>query len=235
VPDNSFTTDNQQAGLPGSFVIHTHTFTAGSAGSLTFSVLSLPSPNLPGWSHVLYRDVNGNAQIDSGDTVLSAAVTVSAGDKISLLVKDFIPPGTPFNAQDQLTITAHFTWTGASPALATNRTHTDLTIVGNPPTAGLTLVKTVDKATALPGEVLTYTVTYANKSSSSLTNIIIFDETPAFTTFTNADFGALPASVTGIVVSSPSIGVAGAIKWTLTGNLTPSSGSTVTFSVTVSQ
>jgi uncharacterized repeat protein (TIGR01451 family) len=235
VPENSFVNDSQQAALPGSFVLHPHTFTAGSGGSVSFSVASLPSPNIPGWSQVLYRDVNCNGQIDSGDTVISAAITVAAGDKICLLVKDFVPATAPYNAQDQLTVTAAFTWTAASPALSTNTTRTDLTTAGNPTTAGLTLLKAVDKETALPGQVLSYTVTYANKSSAALTNIVIFDNTPAFTTFTSAAHGALPNNITGIAVSSPSVGAAGAIKWTFTGSLAPSKSGTVTFSVTVSQ
>ena len=124
---------------------------------------------------------------------------------------------------------------GASPALTTNTTRIDLTTVGNPTTAGLTLVKAVDKETALPGEVLTYTVTYANHSSAALTNIVIFDNTPAFTRFSSAGHGALPNSITGITLSSPGVGASGAIKWTFTGSLAPASASTVTFSVTVSQ
>src|SRR5262249_61597997 len=123
----------------------------------------------------------------------------------------------------------------ASPALSTNSTRTDLTTVGQPTTAGLTLLKAVDKETALPGEVLSYTVTYENKSSAALTNIFIFDQTPAFTTFTSAGHGSLPNNITGISITAPSVGASGPIKWTLTGSLAPASSGTVTFSVTVAQ
>src|SRR6185503_1619217 len=110
------------------------------------SVISAPSPYIPGWSQVIYRDANCNAILDPGEAPVSGAITVIAGDKICLLVKDFIPSAAPMNAQDQLTVTAAFTYTGANPALATNLTRTDVTTVGNPTTAGLTLLKAVDKA-----------------------------------------------------------------------------------------
>ena len=235
VPDNSFVADSQQANLPGTFVLHPHSFIAGSGGSLSLSVASLPNPAISGWSQVIYRDANCNGQLDPGETAVTGAITVSAGDKVCVLIKDFIPSIAPFNAQDQLTVTAAFTWTGASPALSTNTTRIDLTTVGHPTTAGLTLVKAVDKETALPGEVLSYTVTYANNSSAALTNIVIFDNTPAFTAFSSAGHGTLPNSITGISLNSPGVGTAGAIKWTLTGSLAPASSGTVTFSVTVSQ
>ena len=235
VPENSFVNDSQQANLPGTFVLHPHSFTAGSAGSLSLSVSSLPNPSISGWTQVIYRDANCNGQLDPGETAVTGAISVSAGDKVCILIKEFIPGIAPFNAQDQLTVTAAFTWTGASPALSTNTTRIDLTTVGNPTTAGLTLLKAVDKETALPGEVLTYTVTYANHSSAALTNIVIFDQTPAFTTFSSAGHGALPNSVSAIAVTSPGVGASGAIKWTFTGSLAPASASTVSFSVTVSQ
>ncbi len=235
VPDNAFLTDGQDAGLPGTFVVFPHMFTAGSGGAVTFSVASAPSPAISGWSQVLYRDANCNGKLDAGEPVINGAITVTAGEQVCLVVKEFIPATAPYNAQDQLSVTAAFTYTGASPALATNYTRTDLATVGNPTTASLTLVKAVDKATALPGEVLGYTVTYANNSSASLTNIVIFDETPAFTTFTSASNGALPASLTGVSITAPSVGGTGAIRWTFTGSLAPSKSGTVTFSVTVAQ
>jgi len=47
----------------------------------------------------------------------------------------------------------------------------------------LTLTKAVDKNTAEPGEVLTYTITYSNVGSGNATNIIILEAIPANTTY----------------------------------------------------
>ena len=102
-------------------------------------------------------------------------------------------------------------------------------------TAGLTLVKSVDKPTALPGDVITYTVTYANQGTDVLRDVVIYDNTPAFTVFNNATNGTLPLTLTGVALATPSVGSSGAIKWTFTGTLAPASAGTVIFSVTVSQ
>jgi uncharacterized repeat protein (TIGR01451 family) len=235
VPVNTFVNDGQAAGLPGTFVVFPHTFTAGSAGQVTFSVASAPSPALTGWTPVLYRDLNCNGVLEPGEPVLSGAVTVSADDRVCILVKEFIPVAAPFNAQDQLTVTAAFTYTGASPALNATLTRTDLATVGNPTTAGLTLLKTVDKPSALPGETITYTITYQNQSSDVLSNVVIYDETPAFTVFSAAAAGALPANLTAVTITSPGVGSAGAVRWTFTGTLAPGASGTVSYSVTLTQ
>jgi hypothetical protein len=64
VPVNTLTTDGQQNGLPGTVVFYPHTFTAGSAGVVTFSLSRGAQPPLNGWSAALFRDGNGNGQFD---------------------------------------------------------------------------------------------------------------------------------------------------------------------------
>ena len=230
---NSFAPDGQQSGLPGTFVVYPHTYTAATAGSLSFTVNSVPNPNISGWSQVLYHDANCNAQLDASDPVVNTAMNVTAGQNLCILVRDFIPVTAPFNAQNQNTVTAAFTYTGASPPLSTNIARTDLTTVGNPTTAGLTLVKTVDKATALPGETLMYTVTYHNTSSEPLNNIVISDSTPAYTTFVSAPVPQLPPNLTAVNTTAPAVGATGSIRWTFTGTLGPSQSGAITFTVTV--
>jgi uncharacterized repeat protein (TIGR01451 family) len=92
---------------------------------------------------------------------------------------------------DLVTVTATFDYLGSNPALSMPHLVTDRTTAGSPTTAGLTLVKSADKATARPGEVITYTVIYANTSSQPLQNIVLYDSTPAYTTFVSATNGPL--------------------------------------------
>lgn len=231
VPESRLLTDGQQAGLPGSAVFYAHQFVAGTAGQVTFTTASVASPANGGWSHVLYRDVNGNGKIDAGEPVVSGPVSVVADENVSLIVKEFIPADAPFNAQDQVKLTASFAFANASPVLTATLTRTDLTTVGSPTTAGLTLVKTVDKASAAPGEFITYTLAYANQSSEPLASIVISDTTPAFTTLVVASNGPLPQSLTAVSVTTPASGASGPLRWTFTGTLAPGSSGTVSFQV----
>lgn len=233
VPDNSFTNDGQKFAQPGNVTFYPHTFTAGSGGQVTFSVASLPSPSLSGWNQVIYRDSNGNGQLDAGEPALTGPVTVVADEQVRLLVKEFVPVNASLGARDQLTVTAQFTYMGASPSLTASYTRTDVTTVGVPLTDGLTLTKTVDQSAAAPGSTITYTVTYRNAGTDALGNVVIQDATPAFTTFVSAGNGALPAGLTAVSTSTPAANGTGAVRWTFTGSLAPGGSGTVTYSVRV--
>ena len=103
--------------------------------------------------------------------------------------------------------------------------------------SSLVLVKEVDKPTALPGELLTYTITFTNAGDDELSDIVIDDKTPAFTTFNSADcILPLPANLTGCGASTqPAVGATGPIQWTFSPGDTLQSGSSgqVQYQVTV--
>jgi uncharacterized repeat protein (TIGR01451 family) len=234
VPVNTLSTDGVQTALAGTVVNYPHTFVAGTGGQVTFSTGAVASPSLVGWSEVIYRDTNCNGQLDAGEPTLNAALTVSAGDQVCIIVREFIPGGAPLGAQNLVTLTASFLYVNAVPALSANLTHTDTTTVGNATSSGLKLVKSVNQATALPGSTLVYTITYRNDSIGPLSTLVINDATPSFTTFVNALCGPLPASLTACsVTTSPAVGGQGGIVWTFTGTLTPAAQGTITFSVLV--
>ena len=235
VPVNQFLPDNQQTALPGSTIVYAHTFIAGSGGQVTFTVTNIPSPNTPGWTSTLYVDSNCNGKFDANEPLLTNAVTVLTGQQLCILVKEFVPAGAAQNAQDLATVTATFSYTNATPVLQATVVHNDLTTVGNPTTAGLTLVKAVDKAAALPGEILTYTLIYQNTGSGNLTNVVIADATPAYCTFVNATTGPLPPNLTGVTLTVPASNSVGAIRWQFIGVLTPAGSGTNAFSVQIVQ
>ncbi len=235
VPPSTLSTDGQQASPPGTTLFYPHTFTAGSAGSVTFSAANLPAPPLAGWTSTLYRDTNGNGQFDAGEPALTAPVSVAAGEAVFILVKVAIPTNATFGAGDTATLSANFTYTGASPALTAALSRKDVTTVGNASTSGLRLNKAVDKPSALPGENITYTITYTNVSSEALRNVIIYDTTPAFTKFVSGTNGALPADLTSVVLTAPAPGAGGPMRWTFAGTLSPGGTGTVSFVVKLDQ
>ena len=234
VPENSLSTDGQQTAPPGSVVFYPHTFVAGSSGELAFATTGNATPAINGWSQVIYRDDNCNAVLDAGETIVVPTLSVSADDSICVLVKAFVPENAPFNARYQISLGASFTYTGATPALSANTTRIDLTTVATASDAGLKLVKSVDRSTALPGDTIVYTIGYTNITGDALSNLRIFDATPAYTVFGAAGCGALPADLIACNLSvAPTVGESGPLEWTLTGTLAPGASGTVSFSVVV--
>ena len=166
----------------------------------------------------------------------------------------------PFNAQNQVTITANFAYSNSLPALATTLTVVDITLSGSASGgAGLRLVKSVCNLTnaavnpdgaacnpvtgagfgeansAKTGDELQYLITYSNASSERLTNLNINDSTPPFTLRapTGAAYGAAPAGLTNGTVVQPGASSAGAFSWPFTGFVNPQASGYVTFNVTV--
>jgi uncharacterized repeat protein (TIGR01451 family) len=86
--------------------------------------------------------------------------------------------------------------------------------VGNPTTAELALYKTVDKAIALPGQNLTYTINYNNPSPASLKRDV-------------------PANLTAVAMTAPTVGTNGSIQWSFTGNLISGGSGSVSFVVRI--
>ena len=242
VPDNSFVNFGSQTGLPGASVFYAHTFTAGTAGSVAFGTTNIASPVIAGWTNLIYRDTDCNGLLDGAEGASAfSSIAVTAGQVICVIVKEFIPAGAPNGAQDQVTVTATFTYTNASPALVLAYTRADTTTVG---TAGLTLTKEVRNVTtagafgtnntALPGQTLEYRITYTNTGSGVLSTVVLTDSTPAFTVFVSATCGANVPNITSCsATTQPSVGGVGALAWTLVGTLAPGSQSNVLYRVSV--
>jgi len=240
---STFTTDGAQTSTPGSAVFYPHTFTAGSAGSVSFTTVSTPNPNMAGWGVTIFRDSNCNGVLDGieGSAPLTMSVAVIAGDQVCIIVKSTIPNTAPYNAQDSILVTATFT-PSSGPVVSLN--HQDITTVGAIGGAGLVLTKAVRNVTqsgplnttntAKPGEVLEYVITYTNTSNASLSMVVISDNTPAFTTFVLANCGALPMAITACsATTQPTVGASGNVLWTLTGVLNAMQSGAVIFRVTV--
>ena len=141
------------------------------------------------------------------------------------------PAGAPAGALESATLTASFTYTNASPALAGSDALADVTTiaVGN----GLVLAKSVDLASARPGDYLVYTITYRNPGTQPLSNIVIRDAVPTWTLFDSATCASPGAGITGCSLVQPAPGAAGPVSWTLAGSLAPGGSGSVSYRVRV--
>jgi len=236
VRDNALAANGQQSAGPGGVVFYAHTFTPGSAGSVSFAIAALASPaGTSGFTQLLLQDSNCNGQLDAGEPVLAfnSALAVQVNVPLCVIVKETVPGSAPIGASDAATLSANFIYANASPALGASYSNTDLTSVGV--ADGLNLVKSQSTASALPGSTITYTIAYGNRGATALANIRLRDTTPAYTRFASAACGApLPAGVTGCsVTQQPSAGASGSIEWTLGGSLAPAATGQVTFTVVV--
>ena len=55
-----------------------------------------------------------------------------------------------------------------------------------------------------------YTISYKNTGAEALTNLVVNDATPAYTTYLSSGNGALPTGLTGVTIAAPNVGARGA-------------------------
>ena len=182
---NSFSTDNTQSAIPGSVVTFRHQFIPGSGGTVTFTTVHTAYPNAP-WNHIVYYDANGNGVIDAGEGPAPANIPVTAYQQLHLIVAEFVPPGLTKVAQAKIVITPNFTYSTAN---FPNNGPVNTDIVSLSQQGSLKLIKGVDKASAKPGDLVTYTITYLNLGTATVTNVVISDPISPFCIFQLGQFG----------------------------------------------
>ena len=230
-PGITLSPSGSNSALPGSTVTYPHTFVAGSAGTVTFTLTGVTSPNNANFTRTLYQDVNNSGILAANDPVVSGPVVATAGQTIRLLVKEFIPPGARLGTVDSIALSAAYAY--ANSTLTQTAKVTDVTTVNA--NNALLLTKAVDKTTAKPGDTLTYTLAFTNQGTAALASLMVFDNTPAYTTFVSATAGTLPAGLTLTSSTNPGAGNSGAVQWNFSGSLAPGAGGTVQFLVKVNQ
>jgi uncharacterized repeat protein (TIGR01451 family) len=231
VPPNLWAAPGALGAPGGTAALHRHTFTAGSAGTLSVSAATTPVPPVPGWGLTLWRDLDCDGALDPAEPPLGA-LPLLAGQTVCVLARHQAPLGAAAGSLESAVLTASFTYDGAVPALVADASLTDVTTITL--ANGLVIVKSVDQASAAPGSYLVYTITYVNPGTVPLANIVIRDGTPPWTTFDSAGCAATGAGITGCsLTQQPAAGGTGTLEWTLTGSLQPGGTGTVSFRVRV--
>jgi uncharacterized repeat protein (TIGR01451 family) len=130
----------------------------------------------------------------------------------TIYVRVLVPAGEPIGRTDVNTVQARCFVTYPSDPLTTTPDAQDTatettTIVGGE----LRLQKSVDKATAYPGDTLTYTIEAENIGTGNLTNVKISDPIPAYTTFVSVS-----ATITGFGGTYPVLYSTNGTTWSAT-------------------
>ncbi len=260
VPQSSFVPNGAKTAAPGTTTTFAHTFTAGTAGTVAFSVSnSVATPSLIGWSERIFADPTCSGSLQPGAAQLypplGPGIAVSAQQQVCVVVQEFVPANAQVGDKNEATILAAFSLSNANPALSTQHTVTDVTLVGH---VSLNLLKEVRNITqngsfganneAKSGDVLEYRITYTNTAPAVLTNLAVHDTTPVYTTFVSSEQGSTPATLTTCSKTTPanpapasavpcatvqSPGGSGAVIWTFTGALPGSGSGQVLFQVKV--
>lgn len=223
---------------------------AGGAGQSTLP-LSVTS-SLAGVSASVYVDLNNNGAADANELVTAGNLTallagtpggagLQPGESVSIIVKVQVPAGVTPGQQDLTTVTITPTGNinGNVPSSAVKVE--DTTTVGG----GLDLIKyqaldaacdgTADtafsndsaiKIQAKPGACIIYKIDAINRDINTVTNVVISDAAPVYTTLTTPAPALIPSSKGTPVVSGSSISTPGFA-------LDPSEKATLQFSVKI--
>ncbi len=247
VASPSFTLDNSLVTQPNTTVVHPHIFRTEVNGEVSLSLIeeNLDPSNLL-WESQLLRDANCDSKLNAGDTVITGAISLNAGDKLCILTKVLTPANASSGATQTLTLQSEFTYGDGSVLTATNKqTRTDTTKVNAASSdtavsgAGkLDLKKFVwnvtrnqSGETALPGETLRYTIQYENIGDGVLDELVVHDALPSFTDLV-AGSPTCVQTPTELSLCTPHV-VDNAIDWSFVGKLQAGNHGSVSYEVVI--
>ena len=186
----------------------------------------------------LYRDVNGDGLLDPLDTLLTDTdgdTRVDTGSlapngSLAILAVATVPAGLADGAACTLTITGR-----SSKKPAVTDAAVDAITVATP---SITLVKSVDKTAAVPGEVITYTITYAGGGSASSYAVVFSDAVPAQTVYVPGSAAGAGTTITyshdgGATYDASDAAPVTHIRWLRTSALAPGGSGTTSFQAVV--
>ena len=243
LPGNTFTPDHQGVITPGGTVRYAHVFTATGDVSVTFEA-SGSSNTTSGWSSTLYNDSNCNGVLEGNEMDISINGTpindVLAGDKICLINQVMAPSGVLTREQYLSEVVAEFVYAGGSLPTGTLAVH-DLTVVSVSSGGSLVLEKKVANLTqggvytlttnqAKPGDELHYRLFFSNPGLDSITDVIINDTAPPFTSYVSGS--ALCDSTPAGMVCTPAVNGSD-VEWVLNGVLSAGASGEVSFKVLI--
>jgi len=197
---------------PGGSIVYAHTLSnTGNqqCGVINITATLSAADSAAGWTVVTYVDVNGDGQIDAGDTLITGPLPVlAAGTQRKLLAKVFAPGGATAGQVSTVTMTATDANTdGGTACPVVSATDTTTVITGQ-----VRLLKTqaLDancdgteepassaQLGAQPGQCIVYKVVATNEGAAPVANVTINDAVPVYTLYGTAQ-PATQCSSTGM-------------------------------------
>ncbi|WP_085344762.1 DUF11 domain-containing protein [Vibrio sp. ArtGut-C1] len=181
---------------PGTTVYFPHTLTNTGNAVDTFSISSLNDNS--GEIYQVYEDVNGNGLVDAGEVSVNQ-ITLSASERVQLIVSVPVPSNAVANSVIDLTITATSLGGGAgivedigSNSDGLNDTNNDKINVTN----DAVLVATKTASPNYSTNEINYTLQVVNNGNRSAKNVDIYDAIPNGASFVRIDSinGLLPSN-----------------------------------------
>lgn len=246
-----------KSGQAGGTVLHGHVFTAGTAGSLSFSVpAAVAVPQTPGWAERVFADpgCSGTLQADADRLFPPASPrSLAAGERLCVLLQETIPAGAPDGSRNTTRLQARLGLSDAPHGLSSWHALEDVTSVLAGP---LQLEREVRNLTrgdgafsasqpASPGDTLEYRIRFRNPAPAPLGRVVIDESVGSHNTFVSASAGETPPGLHGCAKTTPASttpvdcavaqppGGKGALHWTFAGGLPPGGGGSVLYRVVV--
>jgi hypothetical protein len=209
----TLTPDNNGQVAPGGTVVYAHTLNAtGTQSCGTYTLNATQSQATAGWTFALFIDVNGDGQIDAGDTPVVAggvgatvnpALLVGAPQKI--VVRVFAPGGAVPGILDFVKVTATFAAANGGTCPEVSNTDTTTVVTGQirvvkrqalipavasacpaPAAPGATAYSAALISAAKPGDCIVYEIVATNEGTAAITNLTINDAVPLYTAVAGA-------------------------------------------------
>ena len=186
---------------PGGTIVYKHTLTnngniveGATTGSLLYTLTNDQAAN--GWVTSLFVDLNNDGIADANELITGndlGALAIARGAAVNLLIKVQAPTNATAGTPSSVIFTISPTQAGGQSVVSL--VNTDLTTVTN---GQVRLVKeqslancssgaatgayTQNTVSAKPGECVKYKITATNEGNADVTNVVISDATPAYTT-----------------------------------------------------
>ncbi len=186
VPPIDLSEGSVMTGLAGSYVDFPHSVTAGTKGRVTITASSSTGAVV-----MLFLDADGNGVFSSGDRNFVPSdgdLDPAAGrDRVDLLVRIFVPADALPGRSIDLDVHAEQVIEGTT--LTSVDDAADVVVVVGSTLGRLKLSKSTDKSSALPGEVITYSIDFFNAGTDTIQNLVLLDPVSRFVDVVADAFG----------------------------------------------